>query len=130
MHVKPEKTELNSKTDVAPGTHFKSIEVFHNGKEASFKPGDLPVNIGRDPDSCQLVTQNTMASRLHCSIEIRNNQPGLLDKSTNGTWIKLGRSESVHVRNDFYPLVGQGTIKPGENITTDDRNTILFKVIL
>ena len=70
--------------------------------------------IGREEQSCDLVIDSPMTSRNHCSIEIRENQLGLLDKSTNGTFVKLGRSDSVFIRNEFCPLVGQGYIKLGK----------------
>ena len=85
--------------------------------------------IGREQQTCDLTIEGPLISRNHCSIEIRDNQLGLMDKSTNGTVVKLGRAESVFVRNEFCPLVGQGCIKLGETLELNDPDLLMFKVI-
>lgn len=122
------ETHLNLKARELPKKAFAGISFFFNGKEISFNRDDLPINIGRDDSTCQLTIDEKIVSRVHCTIEERNNQPGVCDKSTNGTFVKLGRAESVHVCKNYFPLVGQGVMKLGEEIELDDPNVLLFKI--
>jgi hypothetical protein len=60
---------------------------------------------------------------------MRDHQVGLLDTSTNGTFVRPGRAESVFIHNEYYPLVGQGTIKLGQRIDLEDPELLLYKVV-
>lgn len=122
-------TRLNSALPNANSSQLLSIEFFFRGKSFPVNINKLPFMIGREQQTCDLTIEGPLISRNHCSIEIRDNQLGLMDKSTNGTVVKLGRAESVFVRNEFCPLVGQGYIKLGETLELDDPNLLMFKVI-
>lgn len=122
-------TRLNVSLPETHATHVLSIEFFYAGKTYPVNMNKLPFMIGREEQTCDLVIDSPMTSRNHCSIEIRENQLGLLDKSTNGTFVKLGRSDSVFIRNEFCPLVGQGYIKLGEALSLDDPQLLMFKVV-
>ena len=61
----------------------------------SFTPRQSPLIIGRSQD-CDVIIDDNMLSRFHCSIEFRNDKWFIMDgyidnnnykKSTNGTWI-------------------------------------------
>lgn len=118
-------TEILSKVN-SPATH---IELFFHGKEMSFCKSDLPIALGRDDELCDLVVSIDVASRVHCSIEVHDNQIGLLDKSTNGTFIRIGRNESFVIKESFYPLIGQGNIKLGEQFNNDETDIIYFRMV-
>ncbi|MFL0805187.1 MAG: FHA domain-containing protein [Agarilytica sp.] len=118
-------TEILKKVN-SPATH---IELFHQGKELSFGKDDLPIRLGRDESACDLVVNSEVASRVHCSIEVKDNQIGLVDSSTNGTFLKLGRNESFVVKETFYPLIGQGNIKLGEQLDSEMKDSILFRMV-
>ncbi len=118
-------TEILKKVN-SPATH---IELFYQGKELSFGKDDLPIRLGRDENTCDLVVNSEVASRIHCSIEVKDNQIGLVDCSTNGTFLKLGRNESFVVKETFYPLIGQGNIKLGEQLDSEMKDSILFRMV-
>ncbi|MFL0801268.1 MAG: FHA domain-containing protein [Agarilytica sp.] len=118
-------TEILKKVN-SPATH---IELFYQGKELSFGKADLPIRLGRDESSCDVVVNSEVASRVHCSIEVKDNQIGLVDSSTNGTFLKLGRNESFVVKETFYPLIGQGNIKLGEQLDSEMKDSILFRMV-
>ncbi|MEY4589671.1 MAG: hypothetical protein RL497_1747 [Pseudomonadota bacterium] len=122
-------TRLNVSLPETHAQHILSIEFFYAGKKYPVNMNKLPFMIGREEQSCDLVIDGAMISRNHCSIEIRENQLGLMDKSTNGTFVKLGRAESVFIRNEFCPLAGQGYIKLGEALSLDDAQLLMFKVV-
>lgn len=105
------------------------IEIFFRGKDMSFSKAQLPVKLGRDAAECDIVIDSNVASRIHCVIEVRENQIGLIDKSTNGTFIHIGRNETFLIKSTFYPLIGQGTIKLGEEIDKNDTNMVYFRMV-
>lgn len=115
-------TEVLNKINSA-ATH---IELFYHGKEMSFAKDELPLVMGRDEETCQVVVKTDVASRNHCTLEVQDNQIGILDQSTNGTFIKIGRADSFSIKGKFYPLVGQGHIKLGGPIDLDDTDNIIF----
>lgn len=118
-------TEVMRKVN-SPATH---IEIFYHGKEMSYGKNDLPIKMGRDDASCKIVIQTDVASREHCSIEVRDNQIGIADTSTNGTFIRIGRNDSFVIKRSFYPLIGQGNIKLGEQFNDDDSHVIYFRMV-
>lgn len=118
-------TEILNRVN-SPATH---IEIFYQGKEMSFGKDDLPIKLGRDDSACDLVVDSELASRVHCLIDVKDNQIGLEDKSRNGTFLRIGRNESFVVKQKFYPLIGQGNIKLGEQIVSDDNDSIFFRMI-
>ncbi len=112
--------------ELACGQH---IELFFQGKLVSVTLDDLPYQLGRDESSCDMVIYGETVSRKHCALQVRDRQIGLLDESTNGTYLRVGRNDSVCVHNDFHPLVGQGVIKLGHRIDMDDAELIFYKVV-
>ena len=123
-------TVINSETEIhrqITDSLFR-IELFFRGKEYRFDRDQLPIKIGRSSEECQLTSDSATVSRLHCSLLVRDNQIGLLDQSTNGTHIKIGRAESVLIKNSFYPLVSQGNISLGEPIENNTNDVIYFRI--
>jgi pSer/pThr/pTyr-binding forkhead associated (FHA) protein len=123
------ETTIYLKTGDKQSGIFKSIEIFYQGKVNSIASSQLPFAVGRDKQQCQLVLRDKAVSRQHFAFVVRDGMVGLHDMSTNGTWVQLGRSEGVLVRNSFLPLVGSGTINPGSEVESDEGNKLLFKVI-
>lgn len=123
-------TVVNSDTEIhrrLTDTSF-CVELFFQGKEYQYERAELPVTIGRNADECQIVVNSVTASRQHCALVVQNNQIGLLDQSTNGTQISIGRADSVLIKNSFYPLSNQGTICLGETDKSDTKNVIYFRI--
>ncbi|VUD53716.1 hypothetical protein TDB9533_01890 [Thalassocella blandensis] len=118
-------TEIKNKIN-SPATH---IELFYRGKEMSYRKTDLPKLIGRDERACDIIVNTDVASRKHCAIVVQANQIGVLDRSTNGTFLRVGRAEPFVIKNRFYPLVGQGHIKLGGQFDVDDKDIIYFRML-
>lgn len=121
---------INSETDIFKklSEPWHCIEIFFQGKEYRYERAELPICFGRNGDECEFTVDSTTASRKHCSIDVRENQIGIQDTSTNGTYIKIGRAESVLIKNSFFPLVSQGNISLGEPIDMGSENIIYFRV--
>lgn len=122
-------TRLNTVAPRAEKTRFDRIELFYQGKLTSIKLDSLPFHLGRDHSVVDLPVTGETVSRKHCVLQIRDNQIGLLDTSTNGTYVRPGRAESIFIHSEYYPLVGQGAIKLGHKIEPDDTDVLFYKVV-
>lgn len=109
---------------------FSRIELFHKGNAYRIKSADLPFYIGRDLKVCSLAVDKDVVSRIHCVVEYKDNQVGILDRSTNGTVVKVGEANSVIIRDEFYPLTGKGCLSLGEQYSSEQSEMILFKVVM
>lgn len=105
-----------------------AVELYYQGQSFTLTASDLPFVIGRDETVCHMLVRNDLTSRSHCTLEIQDGQFGIRDHSTNGTMVKIGRSNSVFIRDKFCPLSGQGRIKMGSSIRPEDEDVVLFKV--
>jgi hypothetical protein len=108
---------------------FKHLELFYKGQQIRVLEEDLPFVLGRDSDQCQLVIDHPKASRRHCSLTLKQDQVGILDNSTNGTALQIGRANSVMIQDGFFPLTGQGCIQLGKNISAGDTDLIYYKMV-
>ncbi len=109
---------------------FVRIEMFHKGNAYRVKEVDLPFYIGRDPKVNSLSVDKDLVSRIHCVVDLKENQIGILDRSTNGTVVKVGEASSVIIRDEFYPLTGKGCLSLGEQYSSEQSDLILFKVVM
>lgn len=122
-------TRFNTNSANVEVTPFAQIELFYQGKLHVIKREDLPFYMGRDEGINHMALDGDTTSRKHCVLQLRDQQVGLLDTSTNGTFIRPGRADSVFIHHDYYPLVGQGAIKLGQKIELDDPDLVLYRVI-
>lgn len=122
-------TRLNTDSAHIDIARFDRIELFYQGKLIVIKNENVPFYLGRDHETCDLSITGDTVSRKHCVLQVRDHQIGLLDTSTNGTFIKPGRADSIFIHNEYCPLVGQGAIKLGLKIEDNDPDVVLYKVI-
>lgn len=71
------------------------------------------VTIGRDAH-CGITIADDQASRLHCTIERRQDKWFLIDHSTNGTYVAVDGAEEVLVQREEFTLTGRGRIACGQ----------------
>ena len=122
-------TRLNTNSANNEMAGVAQIELFYLGKLHVIKRDEMPYYLGRDEGINDIAVVGDTISRKHCVLQLRDQQIGLLDTSTNGTFVRPGRAESVFIHHEYYPLVGQGAIKLGHKIESDDPDLILYKVI-
>ncbi|HEY5900043.1 MAG TPA: adenylate/guanylate cyclase domain-containing protein [Burkholderiales bacterium] len=78
------------------------------------------VTIGRD-DNCGIQIADEQASRLHCTIERRQDKWVLIDHSTNGTYVSDAGNSDLLVQREEYVLHGSGRIACGQpSISTQE----------
>jgi adenylate cyclase len=71
------------------------------------------VTIGRE-ENCGIQIADDQASRLHCTIERRQDKFVLTDHSTNGTYVAVNGGDEVLVQREEFTLSGHGTIACGQ----------------
>lgn len=124
----PNTTQINTALAKTGQTVFARLELFYQGKLKVILPRELPYTLGRDKFTNKLVITSTTVSRKHCVFELNNQLFGLRDTSTNGTYISPSRVNSIHIHNDFFPLVGQGAMYLGKKGWLDDPDIIHYRV--
>jgi len=97
---------------------FRS-QVFRIGDDASF-------SIGRDPTS-SLVVETEWVSRHHALIEWKRGYFMIADRSTNGTWLKLGDDDELLVHRDEAHLRRSGTFSLGQAHRSGDLDLVYFQ---
>ncbi|MFI4969375.1 MAG: adenylate/guanylate cyclase domain-containing protein [Lysobacterales bacterium] len=97
---------------------FKS-QVFELDEGASF-------SIGRDPTS-SLVIETEWVSRNHALIEWKRGYFMLADRSTNGSWLKIGDDDELFVHRDETHLRRTGSISLGQAHPLDDADLVYFQ---
>ncbi len=97
---------------------FKS-QVFEIDDAASF-------SIGRDPTS-SLVVETEWVSRHHALIEWKRGYFMLADRSTNGTWLRIGDDDELFVHRDETHLRRIGTISLGQAHQRDAEDLLYYQ---
>ena len=85
-----------------------------------------PFSIGRDPAS-SLVVETEWVSRNHALIEWKRGYFMLADRSTNGSWLKIGDDDELFVHRDETHLRRGGSISLGQAHQIDDADLIWFQ---
>ena len=86
---------------------------------------NVSLSMGRDKSNTFCVMDN-MASRVHAMIEYRRGKIVLIDKSTNGTYVRNARRDLVFVHRDEHILEGEGVIGLGQEVGSHDPYAVHF----
>ncbi|MEO7062380.1 MAG: adenylate/guanylate cyclase domain-containing protein [Dokdonella sp.] len=81
--------------------------------------------IGRDPAS-NLSVETEFVSRNHALIEWKRGYFMLADRSTNGSWLKIGDDQELLVHRDETHLRRSGTISLGKAHASDEADLVYF----
>ncbi len=126
-------TQLTSVAQVIDVSRLNSGEILHlsqANREWLLAAADTPFRIGR-AEANQLTVTSSTVSRNHGMIEYRDGQFAFTDKSSNGTWLRLG-GELVRVHRGTVVLFGRGEIHCGSvyhtNQPDSQRHVIHFFV--
>ena len=83
--------------------------------------------LGRE-QSCEIISQNSFASRQHARIEFRFGKFILTDQSMNGTYIKFNDKRVLSVVREAVVLLGSGVISLGQNFSENPTDLVKFSV--
>ncbi|MET0067461.1 MAG: adenylate/guanylate cyclase domain-containing protein [Candidatus Thiodiazotropha sp.] len=95
------------------------------GKTYRLAPVPGSIHIGREAGN-ELVVGGTSASRTHAILEYHRGKYMLKDISTNGTYITTQNQQSLYIKRETIPLMGQGLIGLGEPVTQENRHIIHY----
>ena len=84
-----------------------------------------PFTLGRE-EGHSLTIESDWVSRDHAMIEWKKGHFILSDRSTNGSWVKIGNEELL-VHRDAYPLRRSGTISLGQSHAAENVNLVHFE---
>lgn len=82
--------------------------------------------IGRDPTNV-LVIEADWVSRLHAVIEWKRGHFVLTDRSTNGSWLRIGEDDEQHVHREDAHLRRSGVVSLGQAHDPDWVDTLYFQ---
>ena len=85
-----------------------------------------PFSIGRDPAS-SLVIETEWVSRNHALVEWKRGYFMFADRSTNGSWLKIGDDDELFVHRDETHLRRSGSISLGQMHPLDDADLVWFQ---
>lgn len=84
-----------------------------------------PFTMGRE-EGHSLTIESDWISRDHAMIEWKKGHFILSDRSTNGSWVKIG-TEELLVHRDAFHLRRSGTISLGQSHAAEDGNLVRFE---
>ena len=97
---------------------FDDRELLVDERASSITIGRAEVN--------DVVVKGHLSSRLHAWIVIGRSNFVLIDKSTNGTFVRTGDGEEFFIRQDIRQIKGQGMIALGCVPEQGSQHTIHF----
>ncbi len=100
-----------------------SLSYYDVIKEVSASTGGFVIGRGEQAD---LMVGAAFASRKHLVIVFRNGKFVLVDKSTNGTFVKPQGGEEVYLQQEELPLSGSGLISLGKSISVSNEHLIYY----
>jgi adenylate cyclase len=103
------------------------LDIVHGPVVLTVDAARPVICIGRLAEN-DLILSYPRVSRKHAKIEIRQGKFILVDTSTNGTYVKIGDLDAIHVLKDEIPLIGKGTISPGRKAASSSPGAIHFTV--
>lgn len=117
-------TKVN--TDAEQNSNKEHVELFFRGEIHFCRISETPFVLGRGAD-CNMTIEDDMVSRQHCVLGYTEGKFTLTDQSTNGTFIRFGRSKPVRLHNETMLLTGSGCFKLGGMLDLEDELLIHFK---
>ncbi|MBN8480033.1 MAG: adenylate/guanylate cyclase domain-containing protein [Xanthomonadales bacterium] len=108
----------------APAERMRLV-LRHRDREFSIDELADPFTLGREVGH-SLTIDADWVSRDHAMIEWKRGHFVLTDRSTNGTWVKIGAEELI-VHRDVFHLRRTGSISLGQASATGSMNLVLFE---
>jgi class 3 adenylate cyclase len=97
----------------------------YRNRRIQFLPQQGSMRIGRESHN-EIVVSAAAASRTHAVIEYSRGKYVLSDISTNGTYLTTQNQQSLYLRRETIPLLGNGKIGLGEPVSDDNEHIIKY----
>lgn len=106
-------------------TATRVLTLEYQNRQIQFLPHQGSMHIGRESHN-ELVVSAAAASRTHAVIEYSRGKYVLSDISTNGTYLTTQNQQSLYLRRETVPLLGNGRIGLGEPVSDDNEHIIKY----
>lgn len=98
----------------------------YRGQLIEISEASPPFGLGRDPSNA-LVIDNEWVSRNHATIEFQRGFFVVTDRSTNGTYVRLGEDDEIRLHRDSIQLRKNGAISLGQATEKDPNSALYFQ---
>lgn len=103
------------------------LTLRHRGRVIELGEDSPPFSMGRDP-GCGVSIEAEWVSRNHASLECRRGLWVFSDRSTNGSFVRIGDDDELRVHRNELPLRGTGCISLGQTIAAASSDLLVFEV--
>lgn len=112
--------------DDLPGAAGAKLSVRFKGRVIELSASSPPFTLGRDANST-LVVDNEWVSRNHAMVEYKRGYFVITDRSTNGTFVKIGDDDEMRLHRDEIHLRKAGTISLGQAVAANTDSVLYFQ---
>lgn len=102
------------------------LRLRHRAQQIELDVNSQPFSMGREPGN-HLVIEADWVSRAHALIEYKRGHFTVADRSTNGTYVRIGEDEEIKVHRDELHLRKSGTISLGQSFGVNTGDIIYFE---
>ena len=117
------QSAIRSSGDGAQGA---LLRLRHRGQQFELGPESPPFSMGRESGN-SLVIEADWVSRTHALIEYKRGHFMIADRSTNGTYVRIGEDDELKVHRDELHLRKSGTISLGQSFGVNTGDIIHFE---
>jgi hypothetical protein len=103
-----------------------TLRLRHRAQQVTLDPESKPFSMGREPGN-QLTIEADWVSRTHAMIEYKRGHFMIADRSTNGTYVRIGDDDEIKVHRDELHLRKTGTISLGQSFDVNTGDIIYFE---
>lgn len=103
-----------------------TLRLRHRAQQVTLDPESKPFSMGREPGN-QLTIEADWVSRTHAMIEYKRGHFMIADRSTNGTYVRIGDDDEIKVHRDELHLRKTGTISLGQSFGVNTGDIIYFE---
>lgn len=108
------------------GEEVAKLRLRHRAQQVTLDPNSQPFSMGREPGN-QLMIEADWVSRTHAMIEYKRGHFMIADRSTNGTYVRIGDDDEIKVHRDELHLRKAGTISLGQSFGVNTGDIIYFE---
>jgi adenylate cyclase len=119
-------TMVQSSVRGAGGEELATLRLRHRANQVALDPNSQPFSMGREPGN-HLVVEADWVSRTHAMIEYKRGHFMIADRSTNGTYVRIGDDDEIKVHRDELHLRKAGTISLGQSFGVNTGDIIYFE---
>jgi adenylate cyclase len=109
----------------ATGGSNARLRLRHRANQIELTATSQPFSMGREASN-NLVIEADWVSRAHALIEFKRGHFMVADRSTNGTYVRIGDDDEIKVHRDELHLRKSGTISLGQSFGVNTGDVIYF----